>query len=53
MLLDSFILCIYQNKDTEKNAIANKKGIALISIPFWWDWDVSRYCKDISGVLMG
>lgn len=36
-------LNLYQERDNEKQERAAAKGITIINVPFWWDWNMDRY----------
>lgn len=50
-----FTLSEYQSRDVEKHKLASEKGITLIDIPFWWEWDAERQamicCSILSSVI--
>lgn len=33
-----------QEADQNKHEQALRKGITIIPVPFWWDFDQNRYC---------
>jgi hypothetical protein len=33
----------YQTRDKVKKEEAKKRGMTLILVPFWWDWEVDRF----------
>lgn len=35
----------YQARDIRKADLAAKKGITIIYVPFWWDWQVDTYVQ--------
>ena len=37
-----FEMCRYRAHDQLKQAQAGVKGITLINVPFWWDWNIER-----------
>ena len=39
----------YQERDERKNKIAAHRGITIINVPFWWDWNAERYERDKQG----
>ena len=35
----------YQQKDEAKRKLAAEKGLSLVTVPFWWNGNLERYCN--------
>lgn len=41
----TYTLAEYQERDKRKQTMAIEKGITIINVPFWWDWEINRFVK--------
>eukprot|EP00026_Physarum_polycephalum_P002177 Phypoly_transcript_02182.p1 GENE.Phypoly_transcript_02182~~Phypoly_transcript_02182.p1 ORF type:complete len:962 (+),score=179.47 Phypoly_transcript_02182:307-2886(+) len=39
----------YQERDQRKKKIADYRGITIINVPFWWNWDAKSLVASIKG----
>lgn len=42
----------FKERDKRKAELAEKKGLTLIFVPFWWDWNVDRYMILIKLIIL-
>eukprot|EP00026_Physarum_polycephalum_P000781 Phypoly_transcript_00782.p1 GENE.Phypoly_transcript_00782~~Phypoly_transcript_00782.p1 ORF type:complete len:944 (+),score=105.33 Phypoly_transcript_00782:1215-4046(+) len=43
----SYTLSEYQDRDKRKQVQAVRKGITIVNIPFWWDWNIDSLIASI------